>query len=91
MIFRKKSIVIVGGYYAAYVPEINYGIFTNRWSAMLAKFVYKHVDKILVVDESLKTEILRNTGLKIENKIKVVPTGYDYNFGNLEIKKRILY
>jgi len=79
VIFRKKSIVIVGGCDAAYVPEINYGVFTNCWSAMLAKFVYKHADRILVVDESLKKDILKNTGLKIGNKIKVVPTGYDYN------------
>ena len=79
MIFRKKSIVIVGGYDAAYVPEINYGVFTNSRSAKVIEFVYKHADRILVVDRSLKKDILKNTGLKIGNKIKVVPTGYDYN------------
>jgi len=75
----KKSVVVVGGYDAAYVPEINYGIFINRWRAVLVKFVYEHVDLILVVDSSLKDDILRNTKLKIEDKIKVVPTGYDAN------------
>ncbi len=79
MFLRKKSIVVVGGYDAAYVPEINYGIFLNRWRRILVKFVYKHVDLIIVVDLSLKNDILKNTGLKITDKIKVVPTGYDAN------------
>lgn len=75
---RKKSLVVVGGYDAAYLPEIGYGIFTDHWSAMLTKILYKYVNKILVVDLALKRDILKNTGLEIENKIKVVPTGYDY-------------
>jgi glycosyltransferase involved in cell wall biosynthesis len=78
-LLRKKSIVVVGGYDAAYVPEINYGIFVNRWRRVLVRFVYKHVDLILVVDSSLKEDILKNTMLKIEDKISVVPTGYDVN------------
>jgi glycosyltransferase involved in cell wall biosynthesis len=86
-LLRKKSIVVVGGYDAAYVPEINYGIFVNRWRRVLVRFVYKHVDLILVVDSSLKNEILENTRLKIEDRIRVVPTGYDYNFWRPEGKK----
>ncbi|MBX5321185.1 glycosyltransferase family 4 protein [Candidatus Bathyarchaeota archaeon A05DMB-3] len=78
-LLRKKSTVVVGGYDAAYIPEINYGIFTNRWRRVLAKFVYAHVNLVLVVDESLKVDVLRNTKLKIADKIKVVPTGYDEN------------
>ncbi|MEM3700272.1 MAG: glycosyltransferase family 4 protein [Candidatus Bathyarchaeia archaeon] len=81
----KKSLVIVGGYDAAYVPEINYGIFTNRWRKVLAKFVYRHVNIVLVVDKSLKEDILRNTQLKIADKIKVVPTSYDANKWKLGI------
>ncbi|MBU4190559.1 MAG: glycosyltransferase family 4 protein [Candidatus Thermoplasmatota archaeon] len=77
-IFKKKSIVIVGGYDAAYVPEISYGVFTSWWRRLLANFVYKHSSKILVVDESLKNDILANTNLRIEQKIVAVPTGYDY-------------
>jgi len=77
-IFRKKSIVVVGGYDAAYVPEINYGVFTSWWRGLLAKFVYNYGSKILVVDKSLKNDILKNTNLHIEKKIEVVPTAYDY-------------
>lgn len=78
-LFRKKSLVVVGGYEAVYVPEIDYGAFANCWSAVLVRFVFKHADKIFVVAPHLKDCILRNTGLDIEKKIEVVPTGYDYN------------
>ncbi|MGQ9507703.1 MAG: glycosyltransferase family 4 protein, partial [Candidatus Bathycorpusculaceae bacterium] len=76
-LLRKKSLVVVGGYDAAYVPEINYGIFVSRWRRTLARFTYKHVDLVLVVDAFLKKNILINTRLKIAHKIVVVPTGYD--------------
>lgn len=78
IVFRKRFLVVAGGYDAAYVPEIDYGLFTGRWSSVLTRFVYKNADRILVVDESLKIDILRNTGLEIGNKIKTVPTGYDH-------------
>lgn len=77
LLLRKASLVVVGGYDAAYVPEIDYGVFVNRWRRVLTRFVYKHVDKVLVVDASLTKDIVRNAHLKIENKIKVVPTGYN--------------
>lgn len=73
---RKKSLVVVGGYDAAYLPEIDYGVFVNRWSRLQTKFVYRHVSEILVVDLALKKDILRNARLNVGNKIAVVPTGY---------------
>jgi len=76
-LLRKKSIVMIGGYDAACVPEINYGVFCSWWRGKLTKFVYKNVDKILVVDKSLKKEILKNSGLEIREKIVTVPTCYD--------------
>jgi len=77
--FRKKAVVIAGGYDAAYVPEIDYGVFICWWRGVLANFVYRYIDRILVVDQSLKRDIVKNTGLPINYKIETVPTGYDYN------------
>lgn len=76
-LLRKKSMVVVGGYDAVYIPEINYGIFVSRWRRVLAKFVYKHVDRVIVVDAYLQKNILINTRLNITQKIVVIPTGYD--------------
>lgn len=74
---RKNSLVVVGGYDAAFVPEIGYGVFVNRLSRATATLVYKHANRILVVDAALKQDIMNNVNFRVENKIQVVPTGYD--------------
>jgi hypothetical protein len=60
-IFKKKSIVIVGGVDAAYVPEINYGRFTQGfYKRRMTIFSLKHATKVLVVDPSLKEDVIKN-------------------------------
>ena len=76
--YNKKSIVIVGGYDAAYVPEINYGVFTDL-RKIPTKYIYKNVDKALVVDSSLKEDIIKNAKVSGRN-IEYLPTGYDPNY-----------
>lgn len=78
-LFRKKSIVVVGGYDAAYVPELNYGAFTNLKEKTPAKYVYKNVDRILVVEPSLKDDIIRSVKIKGDN-IDYIPTGYNADY-----------
>jgi len=73
---KKKSVVIVGGYDAAKVPEINYGLALSPVFLPLIKYVFKNADKVLVVDESLKKDAIKNFRLSGEN-IQTVPTGYD--------------
>jgi glycosyltransferase involved in cell wall biosynthesis len=57
-VFRKKSIVIVGGYDAAYVPEIGYGSFTNLKNRLPAKFVFKNADFTISISQSNQRELL---------------------------------
>ena len=78
-LFRKKSIVVVGGYDAAYVPELNYGAFTNLKEKIPAKYVYKNVDRILVVGPSLKDDIIRSVNIKGGN-IDYLPPGYNADY-----------
>jgi len=52
--FRKKSIVVVGGYEVAKVPEINYGLMLNPKSDRRVKYVLENTDLVLTVDESSK-------------------------------------
>jgi glycosyltransferase involved in cell wall biosynthesis len=56
---RKKSIVVVGGYEVAYVPEIGYGTLLAPIGRIEVKFVLRHASKILAVSESSRKEILR--------------------------------
>ncbi len=92
---NKKSIVVVGGYDAVSIPILKYGVFYNRnllqWCV---RKIYIWVDFILPVDESLvkSTNYFCTTdsngqkvGLlnfidNIENKIILIPTGYDSKF-----------
>jgi len=68
-IFRKKSIVIVGGYEVARVPEIEYGAMLNPIYAWVVRFVLNHADKLFAVSEFNKKEILKYTRNK---NVKVV-------------------
>ena len=75
--FRKKSIVVVGGYEVAKVPEINYGLMLNPKSDRRVKYVLENTDLVLTVDESSKKDAINNARVNGEN-ILAVPTGYDY-------------
>ncbi len=82
-LFGKKSILIIGGYDAAKVPEINYGLWAvgSLSDKLLAKLALKHSDKILVVDQSLKDDLIKNSKIKYKEKdIVYIPTGYDPNY-----------
>jgi len=77
-IFGKRSIVVVGGYDVAYVPQMDYGQFTQAWhKKAMTKFALRHADRVLVVDPSLKDDAIRNAGISGEN-IECLPTGYDH-------------
>jgi glycosyltransferase involved in cell wall biosynthesis len=73
-VFRKKLVVVAGGYDAAYVPEINYGVFTCWWRAIMAIFVYRNADLVLPVSKHTKEELLRRV---VPKKIRVVYNGID--------------
>jgi glycosyltransferase involved in cell wall biosynthesis len=76
MIFRKKSIVVVGGYEVAKVPEIGYGLMLNPKSARMVKYVLDNANKILAVSEFNKKEILKYTDSK---NVELVYNGVDCN------------
>jgi len=76
-LFKKKSIVIVGGFEVAKVPEINYGLMLSKKSARRVGYVLKNADTVLTVDESLKEDAINIVGVTGTN-IQTVPTGYDH-------------
>lgn len=101
-LFGKRSIVVVGGYDASYVPSIGYGVFYQKGLLLwCVKRIYQWCTWICPVDESLvkstnyyadptgvgyKTGILNHMIID-EAKIKVIPTGYDVEkFKNLKVE-----
>ncbi len=77
-IFGKKSIVVVGGYEVANLPELNYGLLINPSSREKVKYIFNNADMILPDDEGLKTNAIENLEIKGDN-IQTVPIGFDYN------------
>jgi len=75
-ILRKRSIVVVGGYEVARIPEIGYGAMLNPVFRQVVRFILKHADRVLTTSESLKEDAIINTGVDGRN-IKTVYEGYD--------------
>ena len=91
-IFKKKSIIIVGGYDAVSIPELKFGVFydkNKKIRILFTKFSYRNADYILPVDKTLIQGInyyVSKDGLPIgvkqfvknlKGKFKIVPTGYN--------------
>jgi len=85
-LFRKKSIVVIGGHGAAYVPELNYGAYTTRRGRFAVNYIYKNADKVLVVESSLKDDIINNAKVSGEN-IDYLPTGFNPDYWKFKGKK----
>ena len=81
-LFGKKSIIVVGGYDAAKVPEINYGLWAvgSFLDKNLAKYALKYANKVIAVSKNLVDNLRKYVNIKME--ILIVPTGYDYDFWN---------
>jgi len=74
VIFRKKSLVVVGGYEVAYVPEMSYGSMLGRRSAFIVKCVLKFAHRILAVSKFSQKEIL---DYAMHEKVELVFNGVD--------------
>ncbi len=75
----KPSIVVVGGYDAANIPELEYGSFQDPSRKKHAIFCYQNATRLLTVDNNLKEKIITHTGLSGDN-IFTVPNCFDTNF-----------
>jgi len=56
--YKKKSIVVAGGYDVVFLPEIDYGAFTTLKEKIPAKYVLKNADLIISVSKSNQRELL---------------------------------
>lgn len=75
-LFGKRSIVVVGGYDVANVPEIDYGLMRHPISARRVKYVLENAEKLLAVSKSTKNEIINYSN---KRNIKIVYNGIDTN------------
>lgn len=88
-VFRKKSIVVAGGFDVASVPELNYGQTLNFIGRMRTILTLKLANTILAVSESTKEEAVRNAKGNTQ-KINVVHHGFNIHTEKLKHKKKNL-
>lgn len=75
-IFKKRAIVVLGGYDVTYIPELKYGSFSNALRSFCTKFSIENASFLAPVDESLIAEA-RNRVERIRGQVGVIPTGYN--------------
>lgn len=88
ILFKKKSVIVAGGYDVAFAPEINYGQYTQGLQKrMYSDFVLKNADIILAVSEFTKSELLSRQRPK---RVEIVYNGIDTDKFKPEGKKEEL-
>jgi glycosyltransferase involved in cell wall biosynthesis len=78
-LFRKKSVIVIGGVDVADYREINYGIWLSWWKSKFVRYAIRNADRILSVDPFLISEAKRLAKYDGTN-IVYLPFGYDYNY-----------
>ena len=72
----KPSLVVVGGYEVAKVPEIGLGSLLDPSKAKMVKYVLEKATMVLPVHESLKEAAIKDLGVRGDS-IQTVHTGHD--------------
>jgi len=83
-LLRKKSVVLIGGYESAAIPEINYGGLLKRGQARRFKYILKHADQVLTNSEFSKNEVVF---FFLPRKISVIHLGIEVTDLPAEPKK----
>ncbi len=74
-LLRKPSVVVVGGYDTASVPEMNYGSLRGGPVRGMTLAIFKMADRLMPTSSTAGREARTNAGV-LENKIQVIPNGY---------------
>ncbi|MFH1008922.1 MAG: glycosyltransferase family 4 protein [Candidatus Latescibacterota bacterium] len=76
-VLGRKSVLVVGGYDVANMPELRYGVFVRKFRGLCAGCSLRNASFVLPVAESLIQDIYENVG-DVKGTIEVIQTGYDY-------------
>ena len=100
ILFRKKLIIVVGGYDAVHIPEYQYGVYHSKLRAFCVRFAYRHADLILPNNPTLientntySNDYPRKEGVKYfvpetKAKIQVVYNGFKPDFWHTRTVER---
>ena len=89
-IFRKKTMLVLGGYDVASLPEIEYGAFYKRFRRFFAKYSISNADINLCVADNIQNDALNRVP---SAKTRILYTGYSkdiFTLGNIDRKDIVL-
>jgi glycosyltransferase involved in cell wall biosynthesis len=84
---RKPSVLVIGGFDTASVPEIGYGNQQDPWRRWRARFTIAQAGRLITNSHYLQGEIERNLGIPPE-RVRVVHHGLADRFGPPEVADR---
>ena len=80
-LLRKPTVLIIGGFDTASVPEINYGNQQDRIRGLRARLAIRRADRLITNSDYLQGEIERNLGIS-PDRVRVVHHGLADRFGD---------
>lgn len=88
-LFHKKSFLVLGGYDVTYIPEFQYGSFSNPLRSFCARYSMENSTLNLAVSENLIDEAKKRTK---KGSFKLLPTGYEPEIykGSIQNKQNII-
>lgn len=76
-LFRRKSVIVIGGVDAAYLPQYHYGTKT-KWLGKMSVFISTtFATRLIAVSHFTRRALLANVSAKLAEKTKVVYNCYD--------------
>lgn len=79
---RKPTVLVIGGFDTASVPEIDYGNQQDPWRRWRSRLTIARADRLITNSNYLQGEIERNIGIPPE-RVKVVHHGLADRFGEI--------
>lgn len=85
-LFRKKSVVVIGGYETGKIEEIGYGALLDPVKKKRIKYIFEKADRIIALTTIMKDEAVKYYHTNGEN-FCIIPTGFDHHLFKGEGKK----
>ncbi|GAB4315432.1 MAG: hypothetical protein Kow0019_15570 [Methanobacteriaceae archaeon] len=76
-LFRKKSVVVIGGYETGKIEELGYGALLDPVKKRRIKYIFENADRIIALTSIMKEEAVKHYHVSGEN-FCIIPTGFNH-------------